>query len=93
MSIRTASQLGAAVRQQRKSLGLSQADLARLIGTSRQWVIELEKGHPRAELSSVLRAISELGLLLQIYIENPKKARRSSPDIDEIVASAKRKTA
>jgi HTH-type transcriptional regulator / antitoxin HipB len=91
MSIRTSSQLGAAIRQQRKNLGLSQADLAKKIGTSRQWVIELEKGHSRAELGSVLRAINELGLTLQIYIENPIKIGRSSPDIDAIVDSARRK--
>ena len=90
MSIRTPAQLGAAIRRQRKLLGLDQATLAARIGTSRQWVIGLEKGHTRAELGLVLRAINALGLVIEVFLPNPKPKPSSSPDIDAIVASAKK---
>ncbi|MGO9901686.1 MAG: helix-turn-helix domain-containing protein, partial [Solirubrobacteraceae bacterium] len=44
--------LTAAVRGRRQKLGLSQADVARLAGVSRQWVSEFESGKPTAELCS-----------------------------------------
>lgn len=91
MSIRTPAQLGTAIRRQRKLLGLDQAALAALIGTSRQWVIGLEKGHARAELGLVLRAIHALGLVIEVLLPNPKPKSSSSPDIDAIVASAKKR--
>ena len=58
MLIRTPADLGAVVRDRRKELKLDQATLAKRIGVSRQWVIEIEHGHPRAELALVLRAPS-----------------------------------
>jgi HTH-type transcriptional regulator / antitoxin HipB len=91
MSIRTPAQLGAAIRQQRKSLKWDQATLAKRIGTSRQWVIGIEKGHARAELGLVLRAINALGLILNAYIQNPKPTPSTGPDIDAIVASARKR--
>jgi len=91
MSFRTPAQLGTAIRRQRKLLGLDQAVLAARIGTSRQWVIGLEKGHARAELGLVLRAINALGLVIEIFLPNPKPKSPSSPDIDAIVASAKKR--
>ena len=90
MSFRTPAQLGTAIRRQRKLLGLDQAALAARIGTSRQWVIGLEKGHARAELGLVLRAINALGLVIEVFLPNPKPKLSSSPDIDAIVASAKK---
>ena len=92
MSIRTPAQLGTAIRRQRKLLGLDQAALAARIGTSRQWVIGLEKGHARAELGLVLRAINALGLVIEVFLPNPKPKSSSSPDIDAIVASAKKRS-
>ncbi len=41
----------------RKQLKLDQSTFAKQIGVSRQWVIEIERGHPRAELGLVLRAL------------------------------------
>lgn len=93
MSIRTPAQLGAAIRDRRKALGVRQSELAKRIGASRQWVIDLEKGHPGAELGLVLRAVNAMGLMLEIFLPNPKPKLRSGPDIDAIVADAKKKSA
>jgi len=90
MNIRTPAQLGTTIRRQRKLLGLDQAALAARIGTSRQWVIALEKGHARAEFGLVLRAVNAVGLVLEVLLSNPKPKSSSSPDIDAIVAAARK---
>jgi y4mF family transcriptional regulator len=91
MLIRTPADLGAVIRDRRKQLELDQATLARRIGASRQWVIEVERGHPRAELALVLRAIDVLGIQLDTGIgPAPDHPRSGSVDIDAIVASARK---
>jgi y4mF family transcriptional regulator len=64
MLIRTPADLGAIIRDRRKRLKLDQLTLAKRIGASRQWVIEVEHGHQRAELGLVLRALDALGIPL-----------------------------
>ena len=61
-AIRTASELGLAIRSRRRELKLDQAELARRVGVTRQWVIDIEKGKPRAELELVMRALHALEL-------------------------------
>ncbi len=90
MAIRTPADLGAVIREHRKHLGLDQAELAKRIGVSRQWVIGVERGRARAELGLVLRAIDALGLQLQAYLPNPRPRKAAGPDIDAIVAGAKK---
>jgi y4mF family transcriptional regulator len=88
MRVRTPADLGAVIRDRRKQLKLDQAALAKRIGVSRQWVIEIERGHPRAELGLVLRAIAAL----DIRLDAGQGSRPSSGpiDIDAIVAKAKK---
>ena len=91
MFIRTPADLGAAIRDRRKQLGLDQATLAKRIGTSRQWVIGIERGRARAELGLVLRALDTLGIRLST--ENDKSAKATplpAVDIDAIVSSARK---
>jgi len=64
MFVRSSSDLGAVIRDRRKQLELDQAAFARKIGVSRQWVIDVEKGHARAQLGLVLRAIDALNIQL-----------------------------
>lgn len=52
------------VRQTRKARGWTQAELAERIGVGRDWVVRLEQGHPRLELSKVLDAFVVLNLEL-----------------------------
>lgn len=71
--IQTAKELGLAIRSRRKELGWDQATLAKQVGVTRQWVIDIEKGKPRAELALAIRALRVLGLSLTVEA-NPQDA-------------------
>lgn len=58
--------LGHAVRDARERKGWTQADLARTMGVSRQWVINLEKGAPNLRLGMVLDALAYLDLHAEV---------------------------
>jgi y4mF family transcriptional regulator len=92
MLIRTPKELGAIIRDKRKRLGLGQSDLANRIGVSRQWVIEIEHGHPRAELGLVLRALDALDIRFDASTEPAKSgsAAKSAVNINAILAKAKK---
>ncbi len=64
MRIRTPVDLGALIRDRRTKLGLDQKALAEKVGVSRQWIVEVEKGKPRAEIGLLLRTIAALDLRL-----------------------------
>lgn len=74
MHAKTVRDLGALVRSARAQQGMTQADLARELRVSRDWVVRLEKGHPRVEAQKVLDALLVLGLTLDV-----KPAPRTSP--------------
>lgn len=67
------------IRERRLALGLSQAQVASQVGASRQWIIDMEKGKPRAELGMALMLLSVLGLQLQLKNTHIKK--RSAIDV------------
>lgn len=90
MLIRTPVDFGAVIRDRRKQLKLDQAALARRIGVSRQWVIEMERGHPRAELNLVLRALDALDIDLDVSTEKRRRRASSAADIDDIVSKARK---
>ncbi|OAF08709.1 transcriptional regulator [Bradyrhizobium centrolobii] len=92
MLIRTPADLGAVIRDRRKRLKLDQSTLAKRIGVSRQWVIDIEHGHPRAELALVLRALDALGIPLDADDQQmtSRGSARSAIDINAIVAKAKK---
>ena len=48
MRVRTATDLGAFIRERRVKLAMDQSDLAEKAGTSRKWIVEVEQGKPRA---------------------------------------------
>ena len=87
MLVRTPTDLGAIIRDRRKELKLNQAELAQRVGTSRQWIIGIEKGRARAELGLVLRTLEALGLRLDAAITSSSKG---GPDIDAIIATARK---
>lgn len=89
MLVRTPADLGAVIRDRRKRLKLDQAALAKRIGVSRQWIIEVERGHARAELGLVLRAIDALDIELDASVGHGRPRRSGAVDIDAIVAKAK----
>ncbi len=61
LPLRTPADVGALIRDRRRVLKLDQADLARMIGVSRLWVNQVEKGKPGASLGLVLRPWTRWG--------------------------------
>ncbi|MDP2378392.1 helix-turn-helix domain-containing protein [Reyranella sp.] len=91
MFIRTPADLGAVIRDRRRQLKLDQAAFAKRIGVSRQWVIEIERGHPRAELGLVLRALDALNIRIDVDADQTVRRRaHGAVDINAIVDKAKR---
>lgn len=82
MIVRTARDLGAAVRDARLRQGWTQAELANRISVSRQWVISLERGKASAELGTALRAVAALGMVANL-VEAP--TRDTGIDLDRLL--------
>jgi HTH-type transcriptional regulator/antitoxin HipB len=99
MRIRTPADLGALIRDHRTKLSLDQKTLAQKVGVSRQWIVDVEKGKPRAEIGLLLRTIHALGIAVDAEKEGSRKPNETSlfdganapVDIDSIVAAARRK--
>ena len=89
MLIRTPTDLGAIIRDRRKQLKLDQAAFAKRIGVSRQWVIEIEHGHARAELGLVLRALDALSIRLDATT-TAQAHLSGAVDVDAIIRKAKK---
>lgn len=69
---RTAKQIGAIIRRVRRNAGLTQADLGKRIGLRQATISRLEKGEDETKLSTLLDALSALGL--EIIIDKRGKA-------------------
>jgi len=89
------AEVGRTIRDRRRALGLDQASLAKRVGVSRQWIVEVERGKERAEIGLVLRTLAALGLEVTI---SPRAPRRKTPprafvpgmvDLDAIVDRAR----
>ena len=92
MRLRTPRDIGAAIRDRRKVLGLDQGKLAARVGVSRLWINQMERGKPRASLHLILRTFSALGLALtseQPSSPRDDSERMVSPDINAIVGTAR----
>lgn len=70
--IRSSTDLGAAVRERRKQLELTQADIAGIGRTGNRFIVELENGKPTIQLQKALDVMDLLGLEV---IVQPKSAR------------------
>jgi len=60
-SIRSAQDLGDALRAARKQLGLTQPQLALAAGVGVRFIVDLEAGKTTVQLQQVLRVIDALG--------------------------------
>lgn len=65
-TVYTPSHISETLRLRRKYLGLTQGELATLVGVSRNWVSEMEKGKDTVEIGKVLTIINALGLKIEI---------------------------
>lgn len=71
MRIRTATDLGAFIRERRTKLGMDQISLAKKAGTSRKWLVEVEQGKPRAEIGLILRTLKSLEISIDVEADSP----------------------
>lgn len=85
MQIYSPQDMGLLIREQRKKLGLEQRALADQVGVSRQWIVDVEKGKPRAEIGLVLRTIKALHLAL--FVE--EKDSTQQYDLDALLNEAR----
>ncbi|MBY0510627.1 MAG: helix-turn-helix transcriptional regulator [Rhodospirillaceae bacterium] len=90
MLVRTANDLGTAIRDHRKRRGWDQQTLASHVGVSRQWIIDVEKGKPGASIGLVLRALDALGMPINLAVKPSTRTRVASIDIDQIVRNSRR---
>ena len=60
--IRSSTELGAVIREQRKRLALKQLDLAGLGNTGNRFIVDVENGKPTAQIQKVLDLLDLLGL-------------------------------
>ena len=82
MRIRSPSELGALIRGRRRQMGLDQSELGEKVGVSRQWIIEIEKGKPRAAVGLILRTLNALGIILDARNEPAQKSKASAHEVD-----------
>jgi HTH-type transcriptional regulator / antitoxin HipB len=89
MFIRTPADLGAAIRDRRKSLSLSQSELAKRAGVGRQWLVAVERGKPGVELALVLRVLDTLDMPLMTSTPLSPATGVAGVNLDAIIASAR----
>lgn len=94
MLIYTPRDLGAAIRERRKALSLDQVELAKQIGASRRWLIQVENGKAGASFGLLLRTLNALGLQLDLKTSGVEPTSPqgpvSTPDLDAVLARARR---
>lgn len=81
LTIKTTKQLGSTLRNKRKSLGLTQPQLAMAAGVGVRFIVELEAGKPTVRLESVLKVIDALGCDLSIDSAIQQSERQESDDV------------
>ena len=73
----SAADLGSMLREARKAKKMSQAELAAMVGVSRQWVISAEKGAPTARVDLMLDALRCVDLLVDVVRDDTGDALRT----------------
>lgn len=71
MRLKTAKELGSAIRLARKAQGVTQKDLAGLCNTGVRFIVDLEAGKPNCRLELALKVAANVGVRLNI--EEPRK--------------------
>lgn len=94
MRLRTPRDIGAIIRERRRTLGLDQGKLARKVGVSRLWINQVERGKPRASLDLVLRTLAAVGV--ELITDAGERSSEDAeavitPDINAIVQAARSK--
>jgi HTH-type transcriptional regulator / antitoxin HipB len=61
-------QIGQLVKKARKTLGVTQKDLALTSGTGLRFIIELEQGKATCQIGKVLTVLHTLGVTMQLTL-------------------------
>jgi y4mF family transcriptional regulator len=64
----TPQQIGQLVKKARKTLGVTQKDLALTSGTGLRFIIELEQGKATCQIGKVLTVLHTLGITVQLTL-------------------------
>lgn len=78
--VHSARELGLAIRERRRELGMGQLELATNVGVSRQWISGVERGKPRAEVGLVLRTLRALDLMVWVGTAPERRGRNAISD-------------
>lgn len=74
---------------------MTQAYLAESVGASRKWVSEAESGKPTTEIGRILRALSVLGVTLDVQQGAEKSSEGGKPEeipeVGELLSAYERK--
>lgn len=71
MILKDPEDLGAVLQQERQLSGLSQRELAALLGTGQKWVYEMEKGKPGILMDRLFKILKLTGVTLTAQVEIP----------------------
>jgi HTH-type transcriptional regulator / antitoxin HipB len=72
----TSKDIGRLIHDTRRSLGVTQKELALTSGTGLRFIIELEKGKETAEIGKVLTILQTLGIQLALTPPPSASARK-----------------
>jgi len=70
----TPREIGAFVKNARKSLGVTQKTLALTSGTGLRFIIELEQGKPTCQIGKVLTVLHTLGITMHLSLAAGRSA-------------------
>jgi HTH-type transcriptional regulator/antitoxin HipB len=60
--------IGETIKSTRKSMGVTQNDLALTSGTGLRFIIDLEKGKPTCQIGKVLAVLQTLGITITLVL-------------------------
>ncbi len=64
----TVATIGQIVRSTRKSMKLTQPDLALTSGTGLRFIVDLESGKPTCQIGKALQVLNALGISVQLIL-------------------------
>ena len=65
-AVANSNELGAAIRAERRRIGVTQKELAMTAGVGLRYLIELERGKPTARMEGMFKVLQTLGLKLSV---------------------------